>query len=260
MKRIIILLFVAAMVCIQFSCALSEEETSGGLFGSIGSFSSSTWKDVSDWAENVWNDVSSWVDNAWGDASEWVTKAWNDSSEWISDIWGDASSWAAESYDSVAKTVNTWWIDTFDAVTTSAKDKWIWFKQSVSTWDTQAMEFVRQIKDSLHAETDDSEKKIHDTFTDLLDKLNIRGSDADKVWETIRAYAEQKGISPILAEKLTLPYLLQLAVDSSAESSGSIPAIAVAQYLTAVIEKEDINSDETADQLVDELKDILDSI
>ena len=48
--------------------------------------------------------------------------------------------------------------------------------------------------------------------------------------------------------------MTQLAVDSGSAGNGKIPAVAVAQYLTGIIEKIGLENEKQAQQLISELE------
>lgn len=250
MKRLISSVLILSYLCLTPSTTFAEEESKPNLFESIGTFFSNTWNDVSSWTGDRWSDFTSWVSGAWGDASRWVSQAWNDSSAWVTDIWGDASNWVVESYESASGTISAWWAETFNQVTDTNENAWTWLRESAAVMDAQNSSLLDQIKDVL-CSSEATEKK--EMFYTLLAHLGASGNDADKVWETIQVYSEQKGISTMSAVQISLPYLLQLKIDSEAEANGSIPAVAVAQYLTAIIEKMGLSSESVATDYVDQL-------
>ena len=100
-------------------------------------------------------------------------------------------------------------------------------------------------------------KTIKEVYTDLLSKLNLNDEDIVKVLETIRVYAEQYGITVETIGKIILPYLVQLIADYVLAQDGQIPAIAVAQYLTGIMVKEEIDTEEEAQRMINMLKGIL---
>jgi len=252
MKRLISSVLILSCLCLMPSTTLAEEESKPNLFESIGTFFSNTWNDVSSWTGDRWSDFTTWVSGAWGDASKWVTQAWSDSSAWVTDIWGDASNWVVESYESASGTISAWWAETFNQVTDTNENAWTWLRESASVMDAQNRSLLYQIRDVL-CSSEGTDEKSKEVFYALLTHLGASGSDADKVWETIQAYSEQKGISTMSAVQISLPYLLQLKIDSEAEANSSIPAVAVAQYLTAIIEKMGISSESIATDYVDQL-------
>lgn len=255
MKKGLAVILAAMIVCSSFSCALAEDRKSP--WDALGSFFSDSWKEISDWAENTWNEVSGWVESAWGDASGWIEQAWNETSTWAVEIWGDASTWASESYESASDSVTAWWIDTFETVTDTSTSVWEWIKDSAQLSSKQPPRFVK-LKSAISAQDEEeAQTAIKEVYDELLREIGIEGADAEKIWDSVCAYADQKGISRITVAKLSLPYLAKLAEDGSAEPSGSIPAVAIAQYLTGVIEKLGVQSDDIANKLVVSLMEVL---
>lgn len=265
MKKRIALFLIAVAACCVISISFAEEgQKSGEILDSISSFFSNTWNDASGWVEGAWTDTTKWVDvvwkdatvwikSSWGDASKWIEQAWNDSSTWVSDIWGDASNWAAD-------TVSAWWTSTFNIVTQDSKDAWAWIKDRADRLKAYGVELFESVKDAVSSADEHAEEKLEKVFFSMLEKLSINETDANKVWETICSYAEQKNISTIATIKLSIPYLLQLCVDSAEQSNVNIPAVAVAQYLTGIIEKLGINDNDAAYELVIQLNDALSDI
>lgn len=253
MKRIVVLLLALSMSC---SAALAEEEQPKTVWDSIGGWFGQAWEDASGWVSQAWKDASKWVEGAWGDASKWVEQAWNDSSEWVTDIWGDVSTWVSETYESASGSIGAWWAETFITVTETASNPWSWLVEETATLHPESLASLSNVKEAIMANDGDSETRVKATFTAMLKVLKLNDEDSQRVWETIEAYANQKGISKLAASKLALPYLFQLTIDS-VESQDGIPAIAVAQYLTAIVEKLNISSTDDADQLIDQLNEAL---
>lgn len=250
MKRLTALLFAMILLCSVVSFAFAEgTNQSNELWSSLGSFFSNGWNDVTNWVSNAWEDAGKWIDEAWGDASKWVEQAWSDSSTWVSDIWGDASEWVEEN-------VVPWWTETFNTVTEDSKNAWTWIQDKANALKNQGNEVLDKAKSAIATIGDSAEENVKDIFLSLLADLDLCETDADKVWETIQAYAEEKGISPISAAKLAIPYLLKLNADADQEG-GKIPAVAIAQYLTGIIEKLGISNDDYANELIDQLNEVL---
>ena len=253
MRRFVVLLLILYMSC---SAVLAEEEQPKTVWDSIGGWLGQAWEDTSGWVSQAWSDASKWVEGAWGDDSKWVEQAWNDSSEWVTDIWGDVSAWAAETYESATGSIGAWWTETFISVTETAGNPWGWLVEEASTLQPEASATLSNVKEAVMADDDDAETIVKATFIAMLKALKLNDEDSQKVWKTIEAYADQKGISKLAASKLALPYLFQLTVDS-AESQDGIPAIAIAQYLTAIVEKLNVNATDDADHLIDQLNEAL---
>ncbi len=264
MKRFISILLV---LCLVSPSALAEEEQQKSVWDSIGGWfdqaaedtadwASQAWEDTSGWVSQAWTDASNWVEGAWGDASQWVEQAWNDSSGWVTDIWGDVSSWANETIESASGSIGAWWAQTFNTVTETSSNPWKWLADESTTFQPEDLATLSKIKEAIMSSDSDAEAKVKTIFTALLKTLKLSDEDSQKVWDTVESYANQKGISKLAATKLALPYLLQLTIDSS-ESQDSIPAIAIAQYLTAIIEKLSVNSTDSANALIDQLNEVL---
>ena len=248
MKRLIAMVMV---LCMMFTAALAEEEQPKSVWDSIGGWFSQAWKDTTAWVSQAWADASKWVGQAWGDVSKWVEQAWNDSAKWVTDIWGDVSAWATGTPKAPGGSEENWWKNTFNEVTGNAENPWKWLTEEAGTMQPEYRMLLSGIREAA-APGSGTAEKVKTVFIAIGQKLKLSDGDTQKVWDTVEAYAKEKGIDPAAATRLSLPYLLQLAADR-AEAGGSIPAVAVAQYLVAVDEKMNVNSTEQANQLTDQL-------
>lgn len=256
MKRFATLVLILIMSC---SFALAEEEQPKSVWDSIGGWFGQAWEDTSGWVSQAWSDASKWVEGAWGDASKWVEQAWNDSSQWVTDIWGDVSTWASETYESASGSIGAWWAETFNTVTETTSNPWEWLTAEAKTLQPEALKTLSDVKEAAMSNGSDAEEKVEVVFLAMLKTLKLNDEDSEKVWSTVEAYANQKGISKLAASKLALPYLFQLTIDST-ETQEGIPAIAIAQYLTAIVEKLNVSTTEVASQFVDQLNEVLNGI
>ena len=227
----------------------------GDTAGDIASWADDAWKNAASWAEGAFKDASAWIDSAWGDAARWLGDAWTDSSSWVSGIWGDVSGWIAENGSAAADAVGAWWAETFSEITGVAGDAWEWLKDRGS--ELKESELFTAVKEAI-ASAGSAGEELKPVLESLLKKLELGREEIEKVWLTLKTYAEENGISLANTVKLALPYLLQLTVDSAAE--GSVPAVAVAQYLTAVLEKLSSTEGGLSDGLVNRLMNALKGI
>lgn len=211
------------------------------------------WEDTSGWVEGAWKDATHWIDGAWGDASGWVEQAWNDSSAWVVDIWGDVSGWTVDTYNNVAGGLSAWWVETFDKVTDKSENAWDWFKASLPDLKDKIPDYLTQSINVILAEDDSSDDELYNTYLTVLKSFGIDDTGAMKVWETIMAYSVQKGFSAVKCAKIMLPYLLELRLTQIESADTAIPAIAISQYLTGIIEKLGIGSDDIAVQFIEKL-------
>ena len=258
MKKACFIILAFLVMCTSVACALAEEAKKGTI-ESIGAFFSDAWNNVSDWVDTAINDTSAWIESAWGDASTWIDKTWNDTATWATEIWGDASTWTEKSFNSASESVSIWWTETFSAVTDTSQKVWDWVKEDVSL-STDSIVYMKQIKAVISLNGDEASNQVKALFYELLGKVNIVEKEADRIWQTINAYATSRGLSQLSTEKLSLPYLFKLAMDEQLETSRSIPAIAVAQYLTGIYEKLGVQSDDIADKLLVSLTEVLGNI
>ncbi len=264
-------------LCLFVSFAAAEEE--GSAPEGIGSWFRQAWQDASawteqawdeasawteqalddasKWAEQAWKDAPEWLQTAWGDASGWVEQAWNEASPELQKIWGDVSTWASGVYDSVSGNASAWWAETFRKVT-EAKDKaWKWIDSASENVRKKIAEKYLEAHSGIQNEVSEAGETMEQIYTDLLKKLNLNEEDIGRVLDTIKAYADQRGISAESVEQIMLPYLVQLAEDGSAAQNGQIPAIAVAQYLTGIMVEEGIGTEEDAQRMISTLKETL---
>ncbi|MCR5369240.1 MAG: hypothetical protein K6E83_00845 [Clostridium sp.] len=261
MKRVISLVLVLMMM---IPAALAESGESTSIFDSIekglqqatDSLSKEVEKaadEASKWAEDTWKEAEKWVNGYWGDASKWVEKTWNESSSWLSGIWGDLSTWASDSLDSAG----AWWKETFEKVTDTSENVWNWFTVAAYGADTDFSDDYNNLKDAVTnagSATLDSVKKA---YMSLLKKMSMSDEDAGKVWQTIMTYADQKGLSQLTTATLALPYLFKLTVDASLSGNKTMPPVAAAQFLTAALDRLNIDSPATAEKLLNQLKDLI---
>ena len=242
----------AVVLCLLIPVAKAENQESS-LFDSIGEWIEQAWNDASKWISQAGQDTSSWAERAWGDASKWVEQAWNDSSKWMTDIWDNVSDWTAATYNSAAGTVSTWWTDTFNKVTETKNNIWEWIGKESQEVKEQIRQKYDYINTAARNSISDAEKKIQSTFWDLLKQLNLKTEDIQKVTETIKAYAAEKGISLAPLEEFLMPYLIQFALDAQAHGINIIPPEIVAQYLTGVTEKIGATTDDLVKGFIESL-------
>lgn len=260
MKRFFAILMI---LCMLSTAAFAESGEQKSVFDAIGGWFSQAWtdasgwvsqawQDASKWVEGAWKDASKWIEGAWGDASKWVVQAWNDSSQWVAGIWGDVSSWVSGTTESAAGASGTWWTKTFNTVTANAEKPWAWLAGETASLQAETKEILSKVKDAVKSGEDEAEAKVKDAFNSMLKKLKLSDDDSQKIWQTLEAYANQKGFSKIAVAKLALPYLFQLTVDG-AGAQNNMPPIAIAQYLTAIVEKLNITSMDSVNSLIEQL-------
>ena len=253
--------FLSIIVCICLlipSFGAAEAENEPGFFESLGVCADQAWKDASAWALHAWKDARGWMDQAWGDSAEWIERAWNESSAWVKDIWGDVSAWAAEKYDTVSGSVRAWWEETFRK-TAAIDEALLSDEKAGQTFDSLRTSLL-EYKASLAAEgIPDANITVHDYSVHLLKELKLDDTNIERIYETVQAYAESKGLPAGDVEAIMLPYLLQLTLDGiTVGSVMNIPAVAAAQYLTGVFEKLGVHNDEDARLLAAKVYEIFD--
>lgn len=253
-KRMVAVILAA---CMLFGCA-SADEGQKSIFDAIGGWFGQAWEDASKWVSQAWEDASKWISQAWGDASKWVDQAWNDSSKWVEEIWGEASTWAAETFQNVSNSVSAWWQETFNQVTKTGENAVTLIEAQKKALAPENRELFQEMIDAISNTQDDAEEELHRTMLEFGKKLKIGEADAEKIWDTIKAYAAQKGMTTVQAVKLVLPYMYQLIENSRNQTGETVPAITVAQFLTGAIEKTlseaGGNITETVNQLINTLK------
>ena len=273
-KRIIAMVLVLSMLS---SFAYAEEDQSAirdivewaeGAWNDAAKWTEQAWNDAASWADNAWNDATKWakqawndapewIENAWGDASKWVEQAWNDSSKWVEDIWGDASTWTAETYNSTSEMVSAWWIDTFNTVTKETDNAWQWITEASQTTKDAIIDTYNDVSDAVSKGSAEAEKSLNDAYLGLLKQMLLDEKGISRIMETLKAYAEGKGILVPTLEYVLLPYLVELAQDAASNVKESISSLSVAQYLTGICEKAKIQTEEKAESLIKQIKDIL---
>lgn len=281
MKKIIALMLALMTVCTFAAGASAEGSFFSFLFGGSDSESSDaaasdstasdaeswSWGDLASWlgeaaneagewlGEN-WGDISGWIGENWGEASEWIEKAWGDSSSWATGIWGEASEWMADKSGDVSK----WLAESFEEVTENGQKAWEWIGEHADELKSTGEDLIDTVKKTVAATGELTEEDALATVLPLLKTLGINEEDAQKVWETVKTYAEQAGLSTSSAIKLIAPYLLQLCAENPEQSGDDVPAVNVAQYLTGIMEKLGIENNTEADELVEQLNEALSEI
>ena len=174
--------------------------------------------EMSKWAEQAGDEVSKWAEQAGTDISRWAEQAGVDISKWAEDVpgwiegaWSDVSKWVGQAWDGTSE-----W----------AAGKWSEFSQ----WA-------------------DAEKRIDEAYTYLLGRI-LNQDDIPKVMDSIKSFAEGKGITNASVKVILLPYLARLVTDSQKPGSGELSADGVARYLTGVIETLGIENEEQALQMI----------
>jgi len=252
--RRFIALFLILCLAVPAACA---EEDNESLKDAVLDWINQAAQDASKWADDAWKTASEWLTQAWGDASKWVSQAWNHTSGWAVDIWGDASTWAKGVYDSASGAVSTWLVETFDQVTKNGADTWEWIQNESKETRDQIAEKYHDISAIAREGAAEAEQQIRAAYEKVLKSMGLNDEDVGKVWETIRAYAAEKGITIASIQKIMFPYLVKLAMESLKQGTPVIPAITVAQFLTAVIEKQNVKTEEQAQDLLDNLDGVL---
>jgi len=246
---------ITLVICLVSSFAFAEEEQ-----GSVLDWLRNAWEDTKTWAGDtldeakqvsgdLWDSVKSWIGEKWGSASEWVEKTWNSSSDWITNIWGDASTWVTDTYNSVSESVGAWWIDVFNTVTEKTDKAMEWVGNESEAFKSMLSEKYKDISTAAGDSIANAGESIKKTYDDLLKKLNLEDVDIEKILETIRQYAAMINVSAETVATALLPYLVKLVIESTVTGK-SIPAVAVAMFLTAVVNKMDITTAEQAQQVV----------
>ena len=233
-KRLVSLVLA---VCLISSFAFAEEEKKGS---------------VLDWFGNVWNDTKSLAGSTWEDTSKWVQETWDTSSEWVTGIWGDASTWVSDQYDAASGTVSNWWVGVFDSVTGAANNAWEWIGNETQSFKDTVSEKYNEVTTSVQKGLSDAGTAVSNVYTELLKTLKLDDIDIGKVLETIREYALKIGIPAVTLALYLLPYLIKLVAESNATGK-TIPAIVVAQFLTSIVRKMGVESEDQTQLLVDKL-------
>ena len=166
------------------------------------------------------------------------------------------SVWASEKIDAAP----AWWTETYKTVTEKNSDAWEWIKKEKDSFCAFLTQKYKEIKESTQSSQADTERTaVSRVYTELLKMLNQDDKDQSRIMRSIAAYAEEKGITDLLMEKIMLPYLTKLVFDREIAGDTSIPAVAVVQYLTGIAEKINIQSESQAQELAADLDEVLEA-
>jgi len=263
MKRLLVTALAVCMLCTGICTAgtASVFDDIGGWLSQAGEdvskWVSQAADDVSKWVEQAWKDAPAWIENAWGDASKWIEQAWGDSAKWAEGIWGDVSAWATKTYNTASGQVSAWWNETFNTVTATTRNAWDWLAKEKEALIPMLSEKYGEIRKAAEDGLASAGEKLSGIFAELLKVLKLNDADVSKVMQTISAYAESKGISLYSIEMAMLPYIAQLALDSGLYENADMPAVAVAQYLIGIFEKNGIGTEAQVQELIDSLAETL---
>ena len=186
-------------------------------------------------AEENEGSVLDWLRNAWEDTKNWTENAWNDTTTWTGDAWNN---------------VKGWWVDTFQTVTDKTNGALEWVGNESEAFKSTLKEKYTDIAAAAKDGIANAGESIKNVYEDLLKKLNLNEIDTAKILETLKVYADKIGVSVTTVAAALLPYLVKIVIESTVTGK-SIPAVAVAMFLTAVIDKLDVTTEEQAEQLVD---------
>jgi len=168
----------------------------------------------------------------------------------VLNIWGDASTWVTETAHTVSESVSNWWVDTFQTVTDKTNGALEWVGNESEAFKSTLKEKYTDIAAAAKDGIANAGESIKNVYEDLLKKLNLNEIDTAKILETLKVYADKIGVSVTTVAAALLPYLVKIVIESTVTGK-SIPAVAVAMFLTAVIDKLDVTTEEQAEQLVD---------
>ena len=246
---------IGLVICLISSFAVAEDDKGSVLellrnaWDETKTWTADIWNEVITSTDDAWNNVKHWVGNTWGSASEWVEKTWNSSSDWIFTIWGDTSTWISDEYDKATESVSAWWVDTFNDVTEKTDVAMEWVGKESEVFRSTLNETYKNITSTAKEDIANTGESIKSTYEELLRKLNFSDIEIEKIIETINEYAAMIGLPVGSIAVALLPYLVKLVIQSTMTGK-SIPAVAVAMFLTAVIDKLDITTERQAEQLV----------
>ena len=259
MKKGTALFLALVFALLNVTPAFAETDSSKWTLDSISSFFSDILDKAGELADGALDRASQWLDGAWGESSKWIEQAWQTSAAWVTDIWGDVSAWTADTYNSASETVSAWMSELLKKITDNAEKAWDWLKEKLPSLNEEGRDALLKAKETVSEAGAVAEEKLQSAFESVLASLDITADDAEKIWDTVKAYAEQKGLTVISAAKIMLPYLIELKLNQT-DTAMSVTAITIAQYLTGVLEKLGIDSDESAAQYIEELADVLDEL
>lgn len=257
-KRIVSLVLATVISVSLIGGAAAEGKKS--FWDSLGSFVESVLNEDTGWASDLLEEAKTWVGDNWGEASEWVSKAWGESSDWVTSIWGDASEWAAENLPGATEALSEWLTGVFEEVTGKTGNVWSWIGTASKTFDTKGKKLLDDVRSVITDTEGKTEEKVRSVFESILNEFDLAREDVERVWETVKAYAKEKGLAFVKLAKMMLPYLLQLKEEQTREGNTSVPAVLISQYLTGIMEKLGVDSEETAQSLLDQLEEMLNGL
>lgn len=193
-------------------------------------------------ASGIWESVTGAVGTAWDATTDAVGTAWDATTNAAEVAW-DATTWAAEkAWDSISNAAVVAW----DATTGFAVDAWnATANTAVGAWNWAG--------NLIHVIREDSMDALIDAYSITAENLGIDTITSEKIWDYAMEYATAHGIGKEDMAKLVIAALIQVA---STSEKNDTTADDVIQY----IQNSGISSQETADDAVDALEDVLEAV
>ena len=255
MKRFLCLLLV---LCLSCPTVLAEEQPDN-IWRSVGGWFSGAAEDTANWASSAWNDASDWASQAWEDASDWAAEVWDETSAWAIQAWKDVSAWTAQAWSVSLKWVTQAWIDTSNWAVTNwdhfvvwvntlaSGDPYAWIKDVILDNGIWAYDEYVAVRSFLNS--DPSLEQIEQKYNEAFSELSLLNEDKETVWDILRQWSDEKGLTSAQTTKIALPFLIRLLIEGETvigedvEFSGPV----VAQYLLTILEAMNLDSPSAAD-------------
>lgn len=263
MKRVIsVILSLTLLISALPACA--EGDWFGSLFGDIMKEVTDIANEVVEDVDDLWNDMADVANEVAGDLSE----AWNDVTEVTAELWNDVKVFASDAWEDVQ---DTWqitaqyaaeaWHVTSEALGDAAGDvaeflTQAWLDVAATTdgtWDwmkSKTKDAVQSILNWVSAEDSEALESLKESFQNLLEKLGLDASEAEKVWNALEAYSDEHQVSFLSAIQLVMPYLVHLANAGSIELTEDV----LSSYVNSILETLGVTNQTAADDLLHTLQ------
>jgi len=246
MKRILSLMLICSIILSTVS-AFAEQEA-----GNEKGFLGKAWESVSGAASSAWDATTSAVESACDATADFAETAWDATTNAAEVAW-DATTGAVETaWDATAGAVETAW----DWTQGAATDAWNWTADvATNVWSATTNAAVgawNWAGNLIHVIREDSMDALTEAYSITAENLGIDSITAEKIWSYAMEYATAHNIGKEDMAKLTIAALVQIA--STSENIETI-----AEDVIRYIQNIGVNSQETADDAVEALKNTLEA-
>jgi len=227
--------------------AFAEQEA-----GNEKGFLGKAWESVSGAASSAWDATTSAVESACDATADFAETAWDATTNAAEVAW-DATTGAVETaWDATAGAVETAW----DWTQGAATDAWNWTADvATNVWSATTNAAVgawNWAGNLIHVIREDSMDALTEAYSITAENLGIDSITAEKIWSYAMEYATAHNIGKEDMAKLTIAALVQIA--STSENIETI-----AEDVIRYIQNIGVNSQETADDAVEALKNTLEA-